>query len=152
MLIFYCLFLFLVPPPTKPHKPGYFAPEKPPNKDDRTILHSTSNLDVTYDDNYLQYLPKIHRDLHEQISETQNDEFAFSDFEENEFDAIGNFLKNYEDYEELDADQERDASPFLRKKRIPPTKAYVEMLMLYDLMKRDAKTQNLQNYAVSRNI
>lgn len=138
---------FTDPAPTKPHKPGYFAPEKPPLKDDRSFLHSSLNGDS--ENNYLQYLPKIHKDLHGRISETHHDVFTSKDFEENEFEAVGNFLKNYEDYEELDLDQGQEQSPFLKKKRIPPTKAYVEMLMLYDLMKRDAKTQNLQNFSVS---
>lgn len=34
------------------------------------------------------------------------------------------------------------------KKRVPPTRPYVQFLMLYDLMKRDAKRLMLQTFEV----
>lgn len=37
------------------------------------------------------------------------------------------------------------------KKKVPITKPYVEFLMLYDALKREAKTQKLHQYGVSRN-
>lgn len=35
------------------------------------------------------------------------------------------------------------------KKKIPPTKPYVEMLLLYDLLKKDAKRLSFNKYNVS---
>lgn len=39
--------------------------------------------------------------------------------------------------------------PQTGKKKIPPTKPYVQFLMLYDLLKREAKLLNLHEFEVS---
>lgn len=38
------------------------------------------------------------------------------------------------------------------KKKVPPTRPYVLMLMLYDLLKREAKTKKLHQYEVSNKL
>lgn len=56
-----------------------------------------------------------------------------------DIDNVNEFLKVYDD-------SYGRYHPISGKKRIPPTKPYVEFLMLYDLLKREAKSLNLTIY------
>lgn len=57
-------------------------------------------------------------------------------------DNVNEFLKVYDDF------YGRQNQPVTGRKKIPPTKPYVQMLMLYDLLKREAKKQMLNKFVV----
>lgn len=66
-----------------------------------------------------------------------------------DFDTVGDddndvlrFSLNYDDSPNLE---------YLKQKKVPPTRAYVTLLSLYDLLNREAKEKNLNKYNVSRN-
>lgn len=56
-------------------------------------------------------------------------------------DNVNEFLKMYDDH------FARNIATTGRKK-VPPTKPYVEMVVLYDLLKREAKTLMLNKFSV----
>lgn len=49
-------------------------------------------------------------------------------------------MRVYDDY------NSRRPKPLTGKKKVPPTKPYIDMLMMYDLLKREAKKLGLQKY------
>lgn len=55
---------------------------------------------------------------------------------------VNEFLKVYDDF------YSQRNQPVTGRKKIPPTKPYVQMLMLYDLLKREAKKQMLNKFVV----
>ena len=64
-------------------------------------------------------------------------------------DNVNEFRRLYDDSygENLRVDADSDGRTN-RKKKVPPTKAYIHMLMLYDLLKREAKKLMLNKYEV----
>lgn len=54
------------------------------------------------------------------------------------------FSKNFED---ADSGYKFE---LLRQKRVPPTKAYVTLLSLYDMLNKEAKRLSLNKFAVSK--
>jgi hypothetical protein len=59
-------------------------------------------------------------------------------------DNIMEFRNKYDDSVKYGVRQS-----FSGKKRVPPTEPYVKMLLLYDLLKREAKVLMLNKYVVS---
>lgn len=60
-------------------------------------------------------------------------------------DNVDEFRRTYDDFHS----RIRVFAPQVGKKRIPPTKTYVQMLMIYDLYKREAKRLALSEFEVS---
>lgn len=60
--------------------------------------------------------------------------------EDDDVGQIAKFAVNYEDTVNLD---------FLRQKRVPPTRAFVTVLSLYDLLNKEAKELGLNKFNVS---
>lgn len=68
-----------------------------------------------------------------------------------DIDNVNAFRKIYDDFFERIRFAAL-AGPQTGKKRIPPTRPYVLFLMCYDLLKREAKLLNLQDFVVSDRI
>lgn len=67
---------------------------------------------------------------------------------EYDIDNVNAFRKVYDDFFERIRFAAL-AGPQTGKKRIPPTRPYVLFLMCYDLLKREAKLLNLQEFSVN---
>ncbi|XP_073829210.1 ecdysone-inducible gene E3 [Musca autumnalis] len=130
-------------PPTPPHKPALYAPENPPN-----LKQEPEGYEIFYEmaekPNGLANLPlSLIRDI---ITEPNHDDFN------NDVESLDNFLRLYDDNygrATIDSDTAMDrwsTTSTAGKKRVPPTKPYVEFLLVYDLLKRDAKSSNLSKY------
>ncbi|XP_037954236.1 uncharacterized protein LOC119684296 [Teleopsis dalmanni] len=133
-------------PPTPAHKPGVFAPPNSPRlKPPMTKLEGYALFDEIGDNpEAFDKLPLgLIRDIQ---TETEHDEFT------NDVESLDNFLRLYDDNygrAAFDSDTAVDrwsATSTAGKKRVPPTKPYVEFLLVYDLLKRDAKAANLSKY------
>lgn len=126
--------------PTPPHKPGYYAPEKPPGAGNyltRTFLRQEPlrfGKEAIPGD--LGLLGSGPVDLLHQINSLGD-----SDTIGDEDVDVLRFAINYDDALNVD---------FLKQKRVPPTRAYVTLLSLYDLMNKEAKEKGLSKYGVSR--
>lgn len=132
--------------PTPPHRPGLYAPY--PLRPGIPIrkLEGYASFDEIGDDSNFDFdgppLSLI-RDIQTEIS---HDEFN------NDVESLDNFLRIYDDNYgraafDPDAAMDRWSSTSTAgKKRVPPTKPYVEFLLVYDLLKRDAKAANLSKY------
>ncbi|XP_005178592.1 uncharacterized protein LOC101895415 [Musca domestica] len=130
-------------PPTPPHKPALYAPETPIK-----LKHEPEGYEIFYEmaekPDGLANLPlSLIRDI---ITEPNHDDFN------NDVESLDNFLRLYDDNygrATIDADTAMDrwsTTSTAGKKRVPPTKPYVEFLLVYDLLKRDAKSSNLSKY------
>ncbi|KAI4454762.1 calcium/calmodulin-dependent protein kinase kinase 2 [Holotrichia oblita] len=161
---------------TQPHNPGIFAPTTPPsgapqkrpyrvttttrrpwwklgetqnegyfsrykNGWSYTISspiedHKARNLNQEepqiQDTNDLDLLGSLPIDLYKRIN-------SIPDFDD-ESDPFGQVQKFTDDYDDK-------APPFLRKKRPPPTRAYVTLLSLYDNLNKEAKKLMLNKYS-----
>lgn len=129
--------------PTPPHRPALFAPELP-----KRTKTPAEGYDIFYElgstAEGLANLPlTLIRDI---ITEINHDDFN------NDVESLDNFLRLYDDNygrATIDADSAMDrwsTTSTAGKKRVPPTKPYVEFLLVYDLLKRDAKSSNLSKY------
>lgn len=129
--------------PTPPHKPALYAPQLP-----KRFKTPAEGYDIFYEmgstPEGLANLPlSLIRDI---ITEINHDDFN------NDVESLDNFLRLYDDNygrATLDADSAMDrwsTTSTAGKKRVPPTKPYVEFLLVYDLLKRDAKSSNLSKY------
>ncbi|XP_061387213.1 uncharacterized protein LOC133322185 [Musca vetustissima] len=130
-------------PPTPAHKPALYAPENP-----LKLKHEPEGYEIFYEmaekPDGLANLPlSLIRDI---ITEPNHDDFN------NDVESLDNFLRLYDDNygrATIDSDTAMDrwsTTSTAGKKRIPPTKPYVEFLLVYDLLKRDAKSSNLSKY------
>lgn len=86
------------------------------------------------DSNDLDLLGSLPIDLYKRIN-------TIADFDD-DVDPFGQVQKFTDDYDDR-------APPFLRKKRPPPTRAYVTLLSLYDNLNKEAKKLMLNKYSVS---
>ncbi|KAM7361995.1 ecdysone-inducible gene E3 [Cochliomyia hominivorax] len=131
------------PKPTPPHKPALYAPDL-----SNLIMVPSEGYDIFYD---LGNSPEGFNNLplsliQDIVNEIDHDEFS------NDVESLDNFLRLYDDnYGRaiFDADSAMDrwsTTSTAGKKRVPPTKPYVEFLLVYDLLKRDAKSSNLSKY------
>ncbi|XP_067647189.1 uncharacterized protein [Eurosta solidaginis] len=141
----------LAPPPTPLHKPGIYAPiiEMTLNK---TLPKQRVGYEV-FDEigDNIEGFDKLTLALIRDIqTEPEHDEFT------NDVESLDNFLRLYDDNygrAAFDTDLETlqrwptsSSASTAGKKRVPPTKPYVEFLLIYDLLKRDAKAANLSKY------
>ncbi|XP_036341816.1 uncharacterized protein LOC118751156 [Rhagoletis pomonella] len=135
-----------VEPPTPSHKPGLFAPLISP------LIKPLPKQRMGYElfdeigdntDGFDKLTLALIRDIQ---TETEHDEFT------NDVESLDNFLRLYDDNygrATFDSDNALDrwsSTSTAGKKRVPPTKPYVEFLLVYDLLKRDAKAANLSKY------
>lgn len=148
--------------PTSTHKPGLYAPETPlgPQASKgvsyEEYVHILQNSEGQgYFDKYkfsldearngrdglkedipddVDYL--LGKDVAELLKLTNHleDEVTAGD----DLDVVRDFSKNYDD----------DYRFEFRQKRIPPTRAYVSLLSLYDLLNKESKKMGLSKYQV----
>nr|XP_017007369.2 LOW QUALITY PROTEIN: uncharacterized protein LOC108064378 [Drosophila takahashii] len=125
-------------PPTLPHRPGIFAPASQTEK----ALEGHTLFEEIGDGLDFDKLPlSLIRDI-----QTERDDFT------NDVESLDNFLRLYDDnygraaFDFESAMDRWSSSSIAGKKRVPPTKPYVDFLLVYDLLKRDAKAANLSKY------
>ncbi|XP_039492700.1 uncharacterized protein LOC120452512 [Drosophila santomea] len=125
-------------PPTLPHRPAIFAPATPPEKSlEGNDLFAEIGDDEDFDDLSLSLI----RDI-------QNERYDFT----NDVESLDNFLRLYDDnygraaFGSESAMDRWSTASIAGKKRVPPTKPYVDFLLVYDLLKRDAKAASLSKY------
>ncbi|XP_043951562.1 mucin-5B [Drosophila biarmipes] len=126
-------------PPTVSHRPGIFAPVSPPERavEGQTIFDEIEDDDADFDSLPLSLI----RDI-------QNERHDFT----NDVESLDNFLRLYDDnygraaFDVESAMDRWSTTSIAGKKRVPPTKPYVDFLLVYDLLKRDAKAANLSKY------
>ncbi|XP_068153948.1 uncharacterized protein ImpE3 [Drosophila tropicalis] len=132
--------------PTPPHRPALFAPPASQLSSSTSPIlegHALFN-EIGDDDSDIDRLPlSLIRDIQ---SEALHDDFT------NDVESLDNFLRLYDDNYgraafDFDLAMDRLSSDSTAgKKRVPPTKPYVDFLLVYDLLKRDAKAANLSKY------
>lgn len=86
----------------------------------------------------LQFLHQLPSGLLQDILYERYEQPAFLDK-----DNVNEFLKVYDDFYGRN-------QPVTGRKKVPPTKPYVQLLMLYDLLKREAKKLMLNKFQVKR--
>lgn len=125
-------------PPTVPHRPAIFAPTAPPEKS----LEGNDLFAEIKDDSDFDTLPlSLIRDI-------QSERYDFT----NDVESLDNFLRLYDDnygraaFGSESAMDRWSTASIAGKKRVPPTKPYVDFLLVYDLLKRDAKAASLSKY------
>ncbi|XP_037730446.1 uncharacterized protein LOC119560854 [Drosophila subpulchrella] len=125
-------------PPTLSHRPGIFAPASIPKRE----LEGYTLFEEIGDDADFDKLPlSLIRDI-------QSERHDFT----NDVESLDNFLRLYDDnygraaFDVESAMDRWSTSSIAGKKRVPPTKPYVDFLLVYDLLKRDAKAANLSKY------
>ncbi|XP_052857430.1 uncharacterized protein LOC128265217 [Drosophila gunungcola] len=125
-------------PPTLPHRPGIFSPTSKPEK----AFEGHSVFEEIGDDVDFDKLPlSLIRDI-----QSEHDDFT------NDVESLDNFLRLYDDnygraaFDFESAMDRWSSASIAGKKRVPPTKPYVDFLLVYDLLKRDAKAANLNKY------
>ncbi|KAL1501285.1 hypothetical protein ABEB36_006634 [Hypothenemus hampei] len=154
--------------PTPSHKPAVFAPVKPlgPEKyfsKDNTQAHyvevQQQSSGPNYFDRYNPFLPQEQGRQFDQSVYNEVDTFVGKyfgnifrlanemdpeneSFPDDETQVLG-FSKNFED---SDSNYKYE---ILRQKKVPPTKAYVTLLSLYDLLNKEAKRMMLNKFVVS---
>ncbi|KAH8243997.1 hypothetical protein KR032_012051 [Drosophila birchii] len=128
-------------PPTRPHRPGIFSPAARRPETER-VLEGHALFEEIGDDVDFDKLPlSLIRDI-----QSEHDDFT------NDVEALDNFLRLYDDnygraaFDFESAMDRWSTASIAGKKRVPPTKPYVDFLLVYDLLKRDAKAANLSKY------
>lgn len=91
----------------------------------------------THTEDDLQFLHQLPAGLLQDIRSERYEQPALLDA-----DNVNELLKVYDDFYGRN-------HPVTGKKKVPPTKPYVQMLMLYDLLKREAKRLMLNKFEVS---
>ncbi|KAH8294798.1 hypothetical protein KR018_003152 [Drosophila ironensis] len=127
-------------PPTLPHRPAIFAP--PPKPGTKKVLEGHDLFEEIGDDGDFDKLPlSLIRDI-----QSESEDFT------NDVESLDNFLRLYDDnygraaFDFESAMDRWSSASIAGKKRVPPTKPYVDFLLVYDLLKRDAKANNLSKY------
>ncbi|KAH8390442.1 hypothetical protein KR200_004859 [Drosophila serrata] len=127
-------------PPTRPHRPAIFSPARKPETE--RVLEGYALFEEIGDDVDFDKLPlSLIRDI-----QSEHDDFT------NDVESLDNFLRLYDDnygraaFDFESAMDRWSTASIAGKKRVPPTKPYVDFLLVYDLLKRDAKAANLSKY------
>lgn len=141
--------------PTQPHKPGNYAPEKPPGPSayfaEAPNYRPWKSPPNRYNEKLrTQYVDELLRDALPEgldVLSAAPAEILYQINNLRDFDTVGDddndalrFSLNYDDIPNLE---------FLKQKKVPPTRAYVTLLSLYDLLNKEAKEKNLNKYNVS---
>ncbi|XP_072381124.1 uncharacterized protein ImpE3 [Diabrotica undecimpunctata] len=158
--------------PTQYHRPGVYAPLKPPGPDTyyQSLQKGSSYRD--YVDSLkrpsgLNYFDRYKQDLFESKERSAKKIYS-GRTGETELNLIAqylgkNFLDTYKIVDEIEIDvpnnvdeesqqflKKYDDSDFrselLRQKQVPPTRAYVTLLSLYDTFNKESKRQGLSKY------
>ncbi|KAH8310053.1 hypothetical protein KR044_012406, partial [Drosophila immigrans] len=133
--------------PTPPHGPAVFAPAAVADSSRAgatTALEGEALFNEIHDATDFDKLPlSLIRDIQ---TEALHDDFT------NDVESLDNFLRLYDDnygraaFDVESAMDRWSSTSTAGKKRVPPTKPYVDFLLVYDLLKRDAKAANLSKY------
>ncbi|EDW59781.1 uncharacterized protein ImpE3 [Drosophila virilis] len=128
--------------PTPQHGPALYAPAG--GRRSPAPLEGQALFDEIHDDADFDRLPlSLIRDIQ---TEALHDDFT------NDVESLDNFLRLYDDnygraaFDFESAMDRWSSTSTAGKKRVPPTKPYVDFLLVYDLLKRDAKAANLSKY------
>ncbi|XP_034488401.1 uncharacterized protein LOC117792385 [Drosophila innubila] len=128
--------------PTPAHGPALFAPAAVSSRS--APLEGQALFSEISDDSDFDKLPlSLIRDIQ---TEALHDDFT------NDVESLDNFLRLYDDnygraaFDVESAMDRWSSTSTAGKKRVPPTKPYVDFLLVYDLLKRDAKAANLSKY------
>ncbi|KAH8359204.1 hypothetical protein KR093_005268 [Drosophila rubida] len=133
--------------PTPPHGPAVFAPAAVADSArtgtgrplEGEALFSEIDNEADFDKLPLSL-------IHDIQTEALHDDFT------NDVESLDNFLRLYDDnygraaFDVESAMDRWSSTSTAGKKRVPPTKPYVDFLLVYDLLKRDAKAANLSKY------
>ncbi|KAH8419159.1 hypothetical protein KR222_006941 [Zaprionus bogoriensis] len=134
--------------PTHAHGPALFAPgaarKQQQQQQSQVPLEGQALFSEITDDADFDRLPlSLIRDIQ---TEALHDDFT------NDVESLDNFLRLYDDnygraaFDSESAMDRWSSASTAGKKRVPPTKPYVDFLLVYDLLKRDAKAANLSKY------
>lgn len=161
--------------PTPSHKPGLYAPDRPLSlqhylNDKNLLLNDAAatrrdyftrykSNDLNNDDNGVNY-----KDVEDNLNlrDVKDLEFLGKDYEtfikyvnkiEQDF-SDGRDVKDVDDDVSVKnllngLDDSNFGLELLRQKRVPPTRAYVTLLSLYDQLNKESKKLNLNKYGVS---
>lgn len=133
-------------PPTPTHRPGLYAPMKSPlikPQFEKRVGYEVFDEIGDNTEGFDKLTLALIRDIQ---TEAEHDEFT------NDVESLDNFLRLYDDnygraaFVNDNAVDRWSTTSTAGKKRVPPTKPYVEFLLVYDLLKRDAKAANLSKY------
>lgn len=133
--------------PTRKHKPGLYAPftadqlynkptfteNTPRTEQGETRFDPFLNI-IKQENTFFNVLNILPLSLTRDIKDEHDEQDQLTEVEN-----LDNFLRSYDD-------KYKSGDSITGKKRIPPTKPYVEFLLIYDLLKRDAKSGNLSKY------
>jgi len=136
------------PRPTPSHLPGLFAPPYPPPRPYSSINEDTDegrNLRRSVMNNIKQFERRISPEEERNILQYLGPEII------NLYGVIGDLHPNQDDIDEdarlkLFSVQYDDHQFYIKQKKIPPTRAYVTLLNLYDLLNKEAKKLGLNKF------
>ncbi|EDV91240.1 uncharacterized protein LOC6568174 [Drosophila grimshawi] len=129
--------------PTRPHGPALFAPAAKVKQVGVPLEGEALFNEITEDSDFDKLPFSLIKDIQ---TETLHDDFT------NDVESLDNFLRLYDDnygraaFDFESAMDRWSSTSTAGKKRVPPTKPYVDFLLVYDLLKRDAKAANLSKY------
>ncbi|KAJ3652134.1 hypothetical protein Zmor_018125 [Zophobas morio] len=154
--------------PTRPHKPGIFAPETPPGPDvyfAKGLSYQEYVERLKYPSGY-NYFDRYKYPVEEEGRSLEDDEVP-QNIELVVGKDLSDLLRLVNRIEDVSESEDRegqvqkfsqvyDDSDFrfqlLRQKKVPPTRAYVSLLSLYDLLNKESKKLGLNKYSVSSSL
>ncbi|XP_063923963.1 uncharacterized protein LOC135138053 [Zophobas morio] len=149
--------------PTRPHKPGIFAPETPPGPDvyfAKGLSYQEYVERLKYPSGY-NYFDRYKYPVEEEGRSLEDDEVP-QNIELVVGKDLSDLLRLVNRIEDVSESEDRegqvqkfsqvyDDSDFrfqlLRQKKVPPTRAYVSLLSLYDLLNKESKKLGLNKYS-----
>lgn len=149
--------------PTPPHKPGLYAPERPlgaqyyfSNNNKKNLLQEeTRDYFTRY--NLMNSNNVNFKEIEENLNlqQVKDLELLGKDYQDflkyvNKIDDTVDDLKDEDSVKNLlnGLDDSNFGLQLLRQKRVPPTRAYVSLLSLYDQLNKESKKLNLNKYGV----
>lgn len=146
--------------PTPPHKPGLYAPDRPLGP--QYYFGNRNHLSEQQITNYFTRYKLIKDNLKINDENLNINDLKDLDLFGKDYQEFIKYVNKIDGNDDDDATEEEnvknllngfDDSNFglelLRKKRIPPTRAYVTLLSLYDQLNKESKRLNLNKYGVS---
>lgn len=132
------------PRPTPPHRPGVFAPVAPPPHRGFKAILTKKMAQSSLGSIIRQHEPFLPAGIHELDLELLGDgakdlhRAINIDLADNSFE---DFLETFDD----DA-RNSDLLRWLKQKKVPPTRAYVTLLSIYDLFNKETKRLGLNRF------